>query len=88
MNNSQIEILDIAQEEAAEVIVAISKVSRFGLETVHKGRNNRAHLEEEAGDLLCMLRLMNSHGLVDWANVELAATAKLEKLKQWSNIEI
>jgi NTP pyrophosphatase (non-canonical NTP hydrolase) len=32
MNSQQQEILDILQEEAAEVIQAISKVRRFGIQ--------------------------------------------------------
>jgi NTP pyrophosphatase (non-canonical NTP hydrolase) len=87
MNDVQREILLIAQEECAEVTQAISKVFRFGLESEHKGVTNRAHLEEEAGDLLCMLYLMQTYGLIDWANVEQAKTNKLEKLKQWSSIK-
>ena len=87
MNESQKEIFSIAQEECAEVIQAISKIQRFGIESEHNGVTNRAHLEEEVGDLLCMIHLMQSYGLVDWANVEKARTKKLDKLKQWSNIK-
>lgn len=40
------EVLDIAQEESAEVIQAISKISRFGLDNFKPGKplTNREHL--------------------------------------------
>ena len=45
------EILSITIEEAAEIIQAISKIFRFGIDTSWKGETNREHLEEEIGDL-------------------------------------
>ena len=86
MNKVQNEIMMIAQEECAEVTQAISKVFRFGLESVHKERSNREHLEEEIGDLLCMIDLINEHGIVDWSKVEASRGNKRLKLKQWSII--
>ena len=88
MNDNQREILLIAQEECAEVTQAISKIFRFGLQSEHKGRSNQHHLEEEMGDLLCMLQLIEEHDMVDWSRVSLAATRKREKLKEWSSIEV
>ena len=88
MNKIQNEIMLIAQEECAEVTQAISKVFRFGLETVHKDKSNREQLEEEIGDLLCMIDLINQHGIIDWSKVEAARSNKLMKLKQWSNLRV
>ena len=53
MDNKTKEILDITQEECAEVVVAISKISRFGIDNYKPGKplTNRQHLEEEVGDL-------------------------------------
>jgi NTP pyrophosphatase (non-canonical NTP hydrolase) len=82
----QEEIMAITQEECAEVIQALSKVMRFGLNTSHNGRTNRAHLEEEVGDLMCMFQLMDEYDMVDWSKVSLAASAKRKKLQKWSNI--
>ena len=46
------EILDILQEECAEVIQAISKCRRFGIENVYKdGGTQREHLVQELGDV-------------------------------------
>jgi NTP pyrophosphatase (non-canonical NTP hydrolase) len=82
------EILDITQEECAEVVVAVSKISRFGIDNYKPGKplTNRQHLEEEVGDLLAMIDLMRDFGVIDMKSVEVARVAKIEKLKQWSNI--
>ena len=46
MNNKQKEVLSIAQEECGEVIVAISKIFRFGFDSrwPEGGVDNRARL--------------------------------------------
>lgn len=82
------EILDITQEECAEVVVAVSKISRFGIDNVKPGKpkTNREHLEEEVGDLLAMVDLMVEHKIIDINSVDVARKAKKDKLKQWSNI--
>jgi NTP pyrophosphatase (non-canonical NTP hydrolase) len=82
------EITGILQEECAEVIQAVSKVNRFGLDNFKPGNNktNRQHLEEELGDLVAMINIMVDAKLVDEKSIAAAAHAKLEKLKQWSTI--
>ena len=88
MNNKEKEILDITQEECAEVIVAISKISRFGLDNFKPGKplTNRQHLAEELGDLQAMIDLCIEHNLVDQKEIVIAASNKIAKLKKWSNI--
>jgi len=88
MNAQLKEVMDITQEECAEVIQAISKISRFGLDNYKPGKSqtNREHLEEELGDLQAMVEILQEFDVVSWANIEKAAIAKKEKLKQWSNI--
>lgn len=80
------EILLITQEECAEVTQAISKVFRFGIDAEHKGVTNLEHLEEEVGDLLCMIDLLVERNIVRYGKVKNAQRKKLEKLKQWSSI--
>jgi len=82
------EIMGILQEKCAEVIQAVSKVNRFGLDNFKPGniKTNRQHLEEELGDLVAMINLMCETKLVNEHSIEAAAHAKLEKLKQWSTI--
>jgi NTP pyrophosphatase (non-canonical NTP hydrolase) len=88
MNSKEKEILDITQEECAEVIVAISKISRFGLDNIKPGKpkTNREHLAEELGDLQAMIDLCIKFDLVSREQISIAADNKIAKLKQWSNI--
>jgi NTP pyrophosphatase (non-canonical NTP hydrolase) len=88
MYSKEKEAMDILQEECGEVIVAVSKISRFGLDNLKPGKpkTNREHLEEELGDLYAMIEILQELDVVSWANIEKAAEAKREKLKQWSNI--
>jgi NTP pyrophosphatase (non-canonical NTP hydrolase) len=85
----QDETLQILTEECAEVIQAISKCQRFGMDAYKPGspKTNREHLEEELGDLLCMIHLASATDTVKMENLDLAKQAKLEKLKCWSTID-
>jgi NTP pyrophosphatase (non-canonical NTP hydrolase) len=90
MNTKENEVLDILQEECAEVIQAVSKIRRFGADNVKPGKpkTNRDHLEEELGDMLAMIDIMLEINLVDIDKLEVAKKAKIVKLKQWSNIYV
>ena len=77
----------ICQEECAEVAQAISKVFRFGVDGVHLGSTNRERLEEEIGDLLCMIEMLTEEEIIDASAVANAAQAKRAKLAKWSNIK-
>lgn len=86
MNETQKEIMLIAQEECAEVTQAISKVFRFGFDSSYNGRSNQERLTEEVGDLLCMIELMMTKGIIDSMKVLDAKKSKYEKLNKWSSI--
>ena len=87
MNEKQRDILVITQEECAEVIQEISKIFRFGIDQQHKdGMMHREKLEQEIGDVLCMINLLTAHGLVRPEAVTQAVENKSTKLKQWSKI--
>jgi NTP pyrophosphatase (non-canonical NTP hydrolase) len=83
----QEEIMLICQEECAEVVQAISKVFRFGIDGEHLGATNRGRLEEEIGDLLCMIEMMTEESIIDAGVVARAAQSKRAKLAKWSNIK-
>ena len=83
----QEEIMLICQEECAEVAQAISKVFRFGVDGLHNGVSNRERLEEEIGDLLCMIEMLTEEGIIDAGGIANAAQAKRLKLAKWSNIK-
>ena len=88
INSVEKEVMDILQEECAEVVVAVSKISRFGLDNFKPGKpkTNREHLAEELGDLQAMIDLCIQFNLVGSEQVSIAADNKIAKLKQWSNI--
>lgn len=88
MNKETKEVLCILQEECAEVTQAISKCFRFGFDNSKHGigPTNKEHLEEEMGDLLCMLQIMQDAGIVNAEALETAKQAKYKKLQKWSNI--
>ena len=87
MNENSKEIMLIAQEECAEVTQAISKVFRFGIDGMHNGASNKQRLEEEVGDLLCMIEMMIEQKIIDGQAVAQAGIKKKEKLAKWSNIK-
>jgi NTP pyrophosphatase (non-canonical NTP hydrolase) len=82
------EVMDILQEECAEVIQAVSKISRFGIDNLKPGKpkTNREHLEEELGDMLAMIDILKEKGIVSSTALDNAKYAKIEKLKKWSSI--
>jgi NTP pyrophosphatase (non-canonical NTP hydrolase) len=88
MESQTKEVMDILQEECAEVIQAVSKISRFGIDNLKPGKpkTNREHLEEELGDMLAMIDIMLEKKVVSREHLEVAKAAKIEKLKKWSNI--
>lgn len=86
INDIEEEVMLIAQEECAEVVQAISKCFRFGFNDEYNGLTNKQRLEEEVGDLLCMLELMQQHGIIDSSKVLEANVRKRLKLKEWSNV--
>jgi NTP pyrophosphatase (non-canonical NTP hydrolase) len=88
MNAKEKEVMDILQEECAEVIQAVSKISRFGADNFKPGKpkTNREHLEEELGDMLAMIDIMLELSVISLDNLEIAKKAKVEKLKKWSSI--
>lgn len=83
------EILNITLEECSEVVQCISKIFRFGWDSCNPDKpnyTNRQHLTEEIGDLICMVGIMHTRGIIDINELEIATTRKLEKLKKFSNL--
>ena len=86
MEDVEKEIMAITQEECAEVIQAISKVFRFGIDNSHNGVTNREHLTTELGDLHCMIELLVESNMIDRNELLNASGNKRKKLITWSNI--
>jgi NTP pyrophosphatase (non-canonical NTP hydrolase) len=87
VSNKIQEILDILQEECGELVVAASKVRRFGLDNSYKdGGTQREHLTQEAGDVMLMINLLVEQGVFSKDELSAAQHRKQEKLKVWSKI--
>ena len=75
------EVLNLLQEECAEVIQAISKVRRFGKEANIQG------LSEEIGDVLFLINLAKQHvAELNNFDYDLHNKKKFFKLKEFSTI--
>lgn len=89
MEKTTSEILNITLEECAEVTQAISKIFRFGWDGFNPNTpsiSNKSHLEEEIGDLMCMVEILQEHDIINAQVVKAAALQKRAKLMKWSNI--
>lgn len=82
------EILDILQEECAEVIQAISKCRRFGIneQNLKTGRTQRDELVQELGDVSLLIELLQAHQLFKGDELTQAKLSKAQKLNKWSTI--
>ena len=82
------EILDILQEECAEVIQAISKCRRFGMENeyINGTGTQREHLIQELGDVRMLIELLHAHRLFTEQEIKAAERRKSTKLKEWSTV--
>lgn len=70
--------LVLAMEEAGEFIQACSKIIRHGVTEKHK-----AQLIEETGDMMAVIYLLESHGIVSEEEVIARAKRKIAKLESY-----
>lgn len=81
------EILDILQEECAEIIVEVSKIRRFGIDSEYKdGGTQRDNLVKEIGDVMAMVDLLKEHDVITDGEITDAKRNKFLKLRKWSTI--
>jgi NTP pyrophosphatase (non-canonical NTP hydrolase) len=82
MRNTK-EVMAVLQEECAEVIQAVSKVNRFGLESEWEGVTNKQSLITEIGDVIALIKVLIEETDINISidDVQLAVEAKLEKLE-------
>ena len=88
MNEKNREALVILQEECAEVVQEVSKCFRFGMDSVHykTGLSHKSMLEMEVGDMLALVDILVEQGILSKSGLELAASNKKFKLKEWSSL--
>jgi NTP pyrophosphatase (non-canonical NTP hydrolase) len=77
------QVMGILTEECAEVIQAVSKVNRFGLESEWEGVSNKQSLITEIGDVIALIKVLIEETDINISidDVQLAVEAKLEKLE-------
>lgn len=82
-NTSQ--VLSVLQEECAEVIQAVSKINRFGLNNEWQGVTNKQSLITEIGDVLAILLVLIDETDINISRneIDVAITNKLNKLKEF-----
>ena len=80
--SAQHELLQLLQEECAEVIQAASKCIRFG------EKDNTYQLVKEIGDLFCILEIMHEYDMFSYTTVEQYILEKKEKLRKYSNLDL
>lgn len=86
MAEKEHEILVILQEECAEVIQAISKIHRFGMNSEYNGVTNKENLTQEIGDTIALIYFLTENDIIDINDIQDAMNKKIAKLKEWSNI--
>lgn len=76
-------VMAVLQEECAEVIQAISKINRFGLNSEWQGVTNKQALITEIGDVIALIHVLMKETDINITDedIDLAIDAKLEKLK-------
>lgn len=89
----QQELLDLLQEECAEVIQQISKVRRFGPDfRCHGGRDDSCIdlLTSEVYDMLFFVHELVTEGILpdDPHGYDTHRTNKIERLKKWSTLYV
>ena len=80
------ELMVITMEECGELTQACSKVLRTMTKEGDVRKDALEKLIQEVGDVMCMIELMEDHGLVKRTEVLAGVDAKREKLRRWSEL--
>lgn len=77
-------LLDCLAEEAAEIIQAVTKAHRFGLDDLYpkRGTSNREQLALEVDDFAAVVELLRDRGVIP-AQSETAIEQKRIKIAKW-----
>lgn len=79
------EMLALIAEEAGEIVQAVAKALRHGLDSVHPETDldNTTALENEIGDLLAAVQIATSANVLTVHQIELAKRRKLERVGRY-----
>jgi NTP pyrophosphatase (non-canonical NTP hydrolase) len=79
--DKETELLVITMEECGELTQACSKVLRRGAD-----EKRSRQLMEEAGDVMCMIKLLVEKGYFSWQDLENRVQYKLDKLESYKEV--
>lgn len=84
VNDETQTLLDHLCEECAEVIQAVNKARRFGMDSDHKGSTNRQRLVQEVGDVIAVIAALNIRhpDLLSDRELEQACQRKVARLRK------
>jgi NTP pyrophosphatase (non-canonical NTP hydrolase) len=76
------DVMDVLQEECAEVIQAVSKIRRFGLNESWEGVTNKDALITEIGDVIAVIGILMDETDINITDADIikAVAAKKKKL--------
>ena len=76
-------VMAVLQEECAEVIQAVSKINRLGMQGEWQGVTNKQALVTEIGDVLAIIKVLMKETDINITedDLEKAVEAKLKKLE-------
>jgi hypothetical protein len=82
---AQAEALALLAEECAEVVQAVTKILRHGLDSEHphSGDNNRETLNEEIGDVQAAIEICRAQDVTDSAAILNAKFSKLLRVGRY-----
>ena len=80
------ELMIITMEECGELTQACSKVLRTMTQEGDVRADALEKLIQEVGDVMCMIELMEDHGLMKRSEILAGVDAKREKLRRWSEL--
>lgn len=84
MRNTQ-NVMSLLTEECAEVIQAVSKINRFGLNNSWNGVTNKESLITEIGDVIAIVRILIDETDINISreDIEKAVDKKIQKLEEF-----
>lgn len=86
LDKKLLDLMIVTSEECGELTQVCSKIIRKYNQIDKIDKDYSSRLLEEAGDVLCMIRLMVEHGLLKEKDLDARVKVKKEKLKTWSDL--
>jgi len=89
LNTTQLELVGLLQEEAAEIIQELSKIRRTGTDFCRNGKNvpNNHFVQREFIDFMLLMEMATKAGLFDENfDADEYVVEKFKRLKEWTNL--